>query len=158
MTDNYEPTRKEVWKEVYNGIKIDNEKRERLREGIKKVCNGIVDYVGGTWMTGTCGYIIPSAIRSLKEESAENQENVGTPVPFNMGCITGLCLGLAQIVLYLDFAFKDNHPEVLLIPASTNVASEIYEIIRKSYKNAERRVITKKNLEDRLAQRENEQH
>ena len=137
MGENYKHSRKEVLNEVFNGIK-DVPLKDNLKGFGKNFfeCNAAI-------------YSFPTMVR---------KEDFGTDLDKNQGSVLGTifgCVGVgAQAYFYGNTAFSGTpEPEVLLIPAATNLISGMYELGRNIYRNAESRLRKKKinpgNLEER---------
>ena len=147
MTKEYEPTKKEVLSEMWNGIR-----NKFTKENVSKVGKSLKDF--GACAGGIAGvmlaipYIIPTTVRDFRNS---NGDTGGNSLAQNIGGYTGVFSGLvADIgqVLGYSYAVKENHPEFLLIPIATNAASGAYEIGRKMYFNAKKRVLENYNSKD----------
>jgi len=144
MEEEYQPTKKEVLGEMWDGVRssFTKEKASKVGKPFKEFGNAGLE-VG--WTLLTMPYVIPSFVRGCKDDAVKpsyefdsNAEMVGAYT----GCIGGLVADVGQIVGYA-YAVKHDHPEILLIPVATNVASGLYEIGRKMYGNAKQRVLEK---------------
>jgi hypothetical protein len=147
MADEYQPTKREVLSEIWNGVRS-----KFTRENTSNVGKSLKDFVGmyavGTAFMVGMPYAIPTYARGFK-----NHENSDYDLEMNAqivgeigGIVTGVVADIGQVVGY-GYAVKEDHPEFLLIPVATNIASGVYEIGRKMYNNARQRVLDKHKSE-----------
>ncbi len=130
MTENYKPSKKEVFNELGNQIKSGSNKALNF---IKKTRNAFIHLQKPV-------YALPTFIRKKGWNTSGIDGNI-------LGGVTGAFFAGAQITFYMGNAcnsyFPDN--ELWLIPVVTNVASGVYEIGRGIYKKTERKLIEKHN-------------
>ncbi|MDP4039696.1 MAG: hypothetical protein Q8P57_03900, partial [Candidatus Pacearchaeota archaeon] len=99
-------------------------------------------------------YILPTTIRLFKYEETSSSEESSEEIKldathhvgFSAGFFAGIGLDIAQVMGY-SYAVEQDHPEALLIPVVTNVASGVYEVGRSMYKNARQRILEKHKTE-----------
>ena len=121
MTENYNPSRKEVAFEVMKDIGND------LKETGMNVAE-----VASLFALGP--YVCPTVRRFFSEGDAKieiNKLNFTHCIGYTVGCIAGFALDFAQALGYV-YAVRNNHSEVLLLPIATNVASLLYEKSKKA--------------------------
>ncbi len=137
MTEEYIPSNKEVYPEIWNGFKNSFSKKNLKEFG---------SYAGGFGrMIATFPYILPTTIRSIKvafdikKEEESRGEVRKISLAQNIGGFTGFFGGIAALGAqgagYIYFV-KNGCPEMLAIPIVTNILSELYELRR----NAKQRV------------------
>ncbi len=126
--NNYKPTKKEVLKEMWDGI----------RKSFNDVKNISKESVIGAFTRNTFLYIIPSA---LKSDTYMFKDSF--PVKIGGGML-GM-IGIAGQMTVYNEVYKKGYPEALLIPVATNVASGIYELTRYSYNKAKKQLIKNHN-------------
>jgi hypothetical protein len=135
MAEEYQPTRIEILSEIWNGVRRCGKSLKDFGKYARKQ---------GELML-TIPYIIPTAVRNIRNAKSDGDLSKYS-LAKNIGGITGVIGGLVadigQVVGY-GYAVKEDHPEFLLIPVATNVASGVYEIGRKMYANARERVLEK---------------
>jgi len=144
MVEEYNPTKKEIVKEIGSGFKSTFSK-ENLKDFGKNL-KDFGGYCGFVFsLVSIAPYIIPSTIRSLNEPSSPEDKETSMNKAEEVGAFTGLGGGVigwfVQLGSYVHIADKYNLPEIGLIPVATNVLSGIYEFGRHSYKKAEKRLI-----------------
>ena len=146
MTKEYNPTRKEILREVVNGVSLKNTGSKLKQAG--------GDFIAAASIFSLCPYIFPTTIRvrnDIKSSGEKVKLDVTDHIGFGAGIIAAIGSYVAQAGGYL-YAVKHDHPEALLIPVVTNVVSGAYEIGRKAYNNTRQKLISKhnKNLESVL--------
>lgn len=133
MTDNYEPTKKQI-------------AREMLRfKGTSETFEGLKDF---GFMAGGIGgivvsfpYAIPSYVRWFREGSGEDSSLTCTQtIGGVIGAIGGILIDIGQIVGYTHL-IQNDYPGAWKIPVATNIVSGAYEILRHSSKKAKQRLI-----------------
>ncbi len=143
MAEVYNPARKEVFGEMINGIRQSFGKDNLKNIGSKLKQTG-KNFLVGAGLLSICPYVLPTTIRGVKDlESSSSEETLFDSthhVSFSTGLLSGLALGVAQVMGY-SYAAENGHPEALLIPLATNVASGIYEIGRSMYDGARQKVL-----------------
>jgi hypothetical protein len=153
-TQEYKPTKKEVFNEILNEFKSKSiAKSKSITNRASKAGKSLKDfgkvYVVGTALMAGMPYAIPTYARSFKEAKENpsyfetNAEDTGA----NCGFITGTMVDIGQFLGYV-YAVSEDHPEALLIPLATNVLSGAYEIGRNIYKNTEKKLIEKHNIKN----------
>lgn len=99
-------------------------------------------------------YILPTSTRLIWAEKHPSEEpffkSSADKSGYYFGCTLGIVSDFAQGGAYYYF-LKNSHPEILLIPLTTNVLSGTYELGRLLLKNAEKRLTDRKNnLEEKI--------
>jgi len=135
MEENYNPSGKEVLKEIHSMITSKFTKKS-LKEFAFSSVKITRDVLALT-------YAAPTMYRKVK-----NNKEGETSLAEWVGGFTGLAIGLAAdvgTVLEYHYNLKQSHPNLWLIPVATNLASGGYEIGRKLYKDAKQRALDKRN-------------
>ncbi len=147
MEEKYRPTKGEVWGEVWNGIKSKFTKEKFSRTG-----KALKDF-SEEWYEGTKGmvilpYVVPSVRRSVREYKRDVKFPLWTVKDTGVaaGFVTGFVADMGQIIGY-GYVVSKGHPEVLLIPVVTNVASGVYETGRSLYRDAKQKVLDRHDAE-----------
>jgi hypothetical protein len=149
MPEEYQPTRKEVFGEMVNGVRqyFSGDNLKNIGSKLKQTGGNFLTAVG---LVSVCPYILPTTIRGVKDaktsSSGETEFDATHHVGYSTGLLGGLALDVVQITGY-SYAVENDHPEALLIPVVTNVASGVYEVGRSMYKNARERVLEKHKTE-----------
>lgn len=155
---DYKPDNKEVAKELIKGYAdslrrtkyrlTNNERVEQYKESLSKFCKGLGDVLKAASTVQITPYVIPTLHRKMKEEEKFicipkriNDASLPLFMGIQIGCMAG---GAVQMMMYIDHAEK--HPEIILIPIVSNLASLAYEQWRK----AKKRLVEKRGLEGRL--------
>lgn len=139
MREKYEPTRREVVREMARSLKVS-------RANLKSLKNIAMDFVASATSTAFALYIIPKVARCIRsKEDSSNSEEVDfssdiQEIGLYAGFITGVVSWSAQTAAY-SYAARNGHSEALLIPVATNVASGVYEIGRFMYNRARDRLL-----------------
>lgn len=99
----------------------------------------VKDFFGSIGYTGGClviaPYIIPTDVRFLTEPfSTENPMTTAKGIGGIIGFLGGAVGIMGQLAGGIYLANDEHHPEVLLIPLATNLASGAYEWYRKTRK------------------------
>jgi len=152
MTDEYQSTRKEVLSEILNGVR-SGVRSKFTKENASKVGKSLKDF--GAYAVGTGGrmlaflYIAPTVVRIIRDPKPDKPDSDSSPyyssaeiIGGYTGTIGGIVADFGQVVGY-TYAATEDHPEFLLIPVATNVASGVYEIGRKIYSDAKERFLEK---------------
>ncbi len=137
----YEPSRKEVFKEMCDYSKNCLSKKWTL---FKK--NSAYS-VKKAMFIATYLYYIPTTIRKCLEKDNIWLEKKEIPENYQFaGLVGGISLLMPQTIGYI--LLRQEYPELLLIPLATNVFSGAYELGRYQYEKARDRLIesNKKNL------------
>lgn len=134
----YKPSTKEVLKEI--GKDIGN--------GFKKVGKGIGYGVGTFVYASAVPYFIPTQYRKIKDDEDSIFGTKDTSICSKlsdtefigvlMGSSTGLIGTVVQTIFYGAAAYQ-GYPEFLVIPATTNLCSGLYE----KYRNTEKKLMEK---------------
>ena len=149
MTEEYQPTKKEVFgemvKEIRQHFRGDNVKN--IGSKLKQTGENFLVAAG---LVSICPYILPTIIRGVKDSKSSSYENTQFDathhVGYSIGLLSGLALDVAQVMGY-SYAVEHDHPEALLIPVATNVTSGVYKIGRSIYNNARKKVLEKHKTE-----------
>lgn len=154
MTESYEPSRKEIFGEIFRPMKNYVSKNNIKRLG-QEIIDGGKMFLLGTASLAVLPYALPSSVKVLIECEAERKsfkvkvKDVRSSISAyseDMGVVSGLVAGvtlnIGQVMAY-NYLVKNNHPEVLLIPLATNAVSGIYEGGRYLYRKAKNRLIKK---------------
>jgi len=151
---SYEPTRREIYQEMERGFWSLMTKELITPEVKKAASNSLTSLIESAktmesvfLVLNITPYIIPTGVREIKDMrindgSPPKKLTVSEKIGFTTGLITGFTGDLVQLGLYSALV-ATNHPEALLIPFTTNLASGAYEIGRKGYRNARERLIEK---------------
>jgi hypothetical protein len=145
----YKPTGKEVFGEMVNGIRqyFSDDNFKNIGSKLKQTGENFLVAAGAV---SICPYILPTTIRRIKDSKSSSNEDIQFDatdhIGYSTGFLSGMALDFAQIIGY-SYAMEHNHPEALLIPVVTNVASGVYEVGRSMYKNARQRVLEKHKTE-----------
>ena len=138
MVENYNPTRKEVLREAFSEVSLKNIGSKLRQVG--------TNFIGVVSAASICPYISPTAFRVWKEDKSSGKNDVADKIELTAGLLGAIAITYAQAEGYL-YAVEHDHPEALLIPVATNVASGVYEIGRKIYNNTRQKLISKHNAE-----------
>ena len=141
----YKPTLREIAKEMGTPLVREYSKASNaIRRGFKNIGDlALGGLFGGT--TGLVGgYITPSAIRYFRElkQNCSVEEEPSSSMIIG-GRLGTLLTGASQGLGYGYFCEK-GHPEVLLIPLVTNLASGLYEW----YNHSKNKVIREHQTEE----------
>ena len=163
MKKEYNPKRKEILSEVWKGFRDESIQKnvsklgKSLKQNVSKLKKPFKEFnhlaLGISAFLSIGPYMIPSTTRVLIETpssqwSLSRSENFGGDV----GIVGGVLINICQYSFYAN-TIEKGHPEFLLIPATTNIVSGVYEIGRRIYNNAKKRVIGNheaKTLETKL--------
>jgi len=142
MTDEYQPTRKEVLSETWNGVrsKFTRENASKFGKSLKAFSEYTLG-IGSLMLA--IPYIVPTAVRNFRNVDENTSK---TTLAEDIGGYTGTACGILADIGQLGgyyYVAKEGYPEFLLIPVATNLASGIYEIGRKMYNDAKQRVLEK---------------
>ena len=147
MTVNYEPTRKEVFVEIFGNIGGDYFTKDNIRNLRKGFTDASKIFFASTATLVSAPYVVPSFSRLIKEVGDEDvQLKVLERIGLHSGFFTGLVADIGQLFGYFYLAV-DDHPEALLIPLATNVVSGLYEIGRHKYRSVRNRLVEKHRRE-----------
>lgn len=145
MTEKYEPSNKEVYAEMWYGIK------DLLKRNLPKTIRLLKDfgvYSGDIAVkVALAPYAIPTGVRKIEESESDGRVSkdwddysLAQKVGSWAGAYGGIAIDIGQIVGYYLLA-KNDHPEALAIPVATNLISGVYELGRLSYRNARQRIL-----------------
>jgi hypothetical protein len=159
MTD-YNPTKKEVLGEVFNGLgRFSMENVYSFGRGLKKFSvntgKGLKNFADNTTdcflEVMASPYVIPTTIRVTVNYDVSDVDLSKIPISERMGAYTGLAGGVVSSIIYgmgyHHIATEMDHPEVLLIPLATNFVSGVGEIGRGLAKNAKQRLLKRHRFE-----------
>jgi len=112
--------------------------QEITTSSIEDEINSTGPFTQGIWDIASIPYAIPTAIRKLKNK----EYNVGflekgEKTKYLLGAGTGSLIDLIKMVGYPFLVFNYDFPEALLLPATTNVISGVYELGRWAVKGLE---------------------
>ncbi len=155
MEEDYNPSRREVFREMSSG----------MSSGSRKVFNGVFskksvlrigkefkDFVifGGVILgaVSTLPYYIPTVAREIKSPLSYSYRkySLGENIGGWVGFFGGVALDIGQVYSY-HYLATHNHPEVLVIPVVANVISGGYELSRIGWRNAKKRLVEKHKKE-----------
>ena len=139
MTENYNTTKKEIFKEMGNTIV-----NKITKENIISIAKDSFEFTKGVAYTVSAPYIIPSLYRLCKEDKpvSEKLEDSFDNSAFQSGIVTGCLVDVVQFSVYLSAAIEDGS-KLWLIPLVINGISGLYETGRKMYNNAKQTVLDK---------------
>lgn len=141
MTENYNPTRKEVFHEMYNNLKTKFSK-ENISKMEEPVSNFMKMYAKSAAITIFMPHVIPTFYRLIDDSinvlsyDKIDVKKVGTLC----GLLTGSLVAMGQLIGY-GYVVEKDHPEILLFPLATNVISGAYEIGKKIYNKTKEKMI-----------------
>lgn len=107
----------------------------KLKES--NVIKGIRDFGVSTAIVAGMPYVIPSVQKWINSENSGEKyqpEYKSQHIFVDSGVVSGICTDIAQACLY-GYIAKEGTPEVLAIPALTNLASFIYEQNKEKIRN-----------------------
>jgi len=132
MEEEYKPTKKEICSEMLSVAK----------KGLQTAARQTSRFGAGFLFTSTSPYTLATHIRFLDSWLKGGEEEGPRAVTF--GAVLGFYVAMAQGITYALVSGKESHPEILLIPAATNVASGAYELGRWMYKDAKKRILERR--------------
>jgi len=149
MAEEYQPTRKEVFGEMVNEVKqyFSGDNLKNIGTKLRQTGQHFLKMTGAISLFP---YVLPTTVRIIKDTKTSSSYKTGVDATHNVGFpagfVAGIGLDIAQVMGYYS-AVKHDHPEALLIPVVTNVASGVYEVGRSMYKNARQRVLEQHKTE-----------
>ncbi len=103
---------------------------ESLSKRVRKGNGFIKDVMGYTLINITFPYAIPSyrsAFGAINDREVTSSERIKIRTGFILGCL----INITQIKGYFHLA-RNGHPEILLLPTTTNIISYFFEKYKKS--------------------------
>ncbi|MEI6731734.1 MAG: hypothetical protein WCK90_03575 [archaeon] len=163
MTEQYQPSGREVLGEITDGI-TNGVKKVVNMNTLKSMGKAAAIIVGVPLVVNSLPYWIPTLIRLNKGLSSpaagrnaeNNNRNNNEPDGQNTNepsflektawavCVVGVPVSIIGQIYAYSYAIEQGYGKALLIPVATNIASGLYEIGRKVYKSAEKRLIEKR--------------
>lgn len=139
MAQEYKPKLKEIVKEMGSEI------NEGIYKSIINIKDFGVSYLKTVGAILSISYFIPYSNKLWKyTKIATDKEISKAEIAGNFfGTITGIVGVLTQLYGIYPLAVKKGHPEILLLPVVTNIASGLYTW----QKHVKKEVIKKKSLE-----------
>lgn len=147
MAKEYNVSGKEIIEEMlFKGNRDDSSHINKGKK--KKIVDFLYNYSVGLEMIPLL-YRVPSIVRLNREYSKEHKDESTEDTWADIlgglaGQATAMAVHMASALCLYEPAIRKGHPEILLIPVATNIASGIYEAGRKAYEDAEQRVIQNK--------------
>lgn len=143
MTKKYQPTQREVYAEMWNGVK--NSFSKKIGKPLREFGYSAVTVIAGCAFGP---YVVPTLARKLRR--MDTKSSITQDIGIGVGMAGGIAAFVAQTAIYGYVAGYLKHPEVALVPVATNIASGLYEIGRKMHSDAKQRLLhkhKKKSLE-----------
>ncbi|MCK4729873.1 MAG: hypothetical protein KAT28_01000 [Candidatus Aenigmarchaeota archaeon] len=142
MINEYEPTKKEIYSEIYRGMKrytknkietICDDTKNKFGTVYNKLENVGIPYLAGALSVPITGCIFPSFIKHVYIDR-NTQEGIDEELNLyeKIGVCGGLITGTGITILGIDLAME--YPELFLIPLTTNIISGAYEFNEKYQK------------------------